>query len=308
LWGILDSGDPLPDHVGEDNMLRSCWSWIDFDLDILAKGQPPALLRVPLGAGLRTIPIPQHDWGLWPIPLEHSGYSLAVVVRQWVEETPNPHIGRAIADLPAWREALNHLAWIVNDRNQRAAGSLWGDRQRRVAPFGGYVGCLRRYGLPATPGTVRWMLHQLFPDLVEETPGPTRGLLIQSFGLVPQVPSQSVLPVEMSTSVAGAGTWCTSGLQAESTRAAARHLAWWKQHAPIVGIAPEPRRGGGRPPDELAILVQRCRQGCMEREEVYERAFDRKREMLDRALTPMEKQKEKRAVDERFRKAERAER
>ncbi|MFN3649731.1 MAG: hypothetical protein ACK47B_09120 [Armatimonadota bacterium] len=176
---------------------------------------------LPIGGGLWTAKVQVHEnpfkHPTWPIPLRGSALAVEMVLREWVEDEPDPRLAEAFA--AEWRQALEHARCSI--------------------PSWDTLTVLAQLGLPATPGTLYHLYSRTQPGLVEHhlgsRPGPTgltRGVCVTTFclasGVYPFVEtarSAAVHQIEASHS------WATKGLHADAIRVAEKHAEWWKRRS-----------------------------------------------------------------------------
>jgi hypothetical protein len=199
----------LPDHVCEATQRASCEAWMR-DL-----GQQPDTARVTLTDG-RIVENSRN--GSWPLlltdpdddaPANMRGRLVWVVLRQWVEAEPSESLAKVLRALtPEWRAAVERTS-VRGEADRTEAGKL-----------------LRRLGLPATPGTVEFLLQEA--DLLPRSDArlPTEGVLLTSLMANPSpVSTHGYHSVEQS--VVGSARWCSPDVWTRLQEVAAMHAAWW---------------------------------------------------------------------------------
>lgn len=251
---ILASGDSLSRvrlcHF--ESLEASCLWWLLESEPVyrrVAGSVPEAReirVPIPLGDGRFTEPLPL--WNLsaapYPIPLLEADHQIVIVLRQWVEGNPDPTFGSQLRELQAWDYAVKAC--------QRAVYSPGG--WNREADPEEIALHLRLLGLPSTPGTVSFLLHCARPDRFPSVAGPTKGVLVTSFGLVPELSAWSCANHgEMVSQLTAHASWSNDELRRRALVLLHSHSQWWEKH-PWAAL---PRMDGrkGRRRDEIAEMI-----------------------------------------------------
>ncbi len=199
----LDDED-LPDHVCDQTMVDSVLAWVEQTWpgqELLYADQlvdPLAMLGAPRDDEDSRAPRDGDQAQLEPRvgmvlnwPLRYDGRWLALVIRQWVHEDPNPTLAAMLRDDPGWRGEVERYRPAYETWTQRSAGrsgwlddwiyapdrvrrelGLWGDHPDR-----GLARRLRSIEISDAPATLR---HLRAVVAGRSEPLPARGLLVET--------------------------------------------------------------------------------------------------------------------------------
>lgn len=268
----LDDGEALPDHVSERMMRASCARWIT------QGSSRNNFCEIPLGNGMVTERV---RYTTWPVPIKRTNYHLVLVIRQWVEEEPDPALARLFDEEPAWLRAVERF----------------GERDPILAER-----WLAANGLPATPSTARYFAAVVQRQPLEAAPGPTRGVLVNSLVLRDReggaLHDQVVLQVNCTM------PWATDDLRRKANKVAAEHSNWWGELPGSNMRDMSLRRLNRRPKDELTADVDEYLDGKLTRQELNDRACARAEALHPDRWTPLKRPSVLRQVERRVYEAE----
>lgn len=239
----------------------SCHRWIVEEATDAAI-TPDEPIRLAVGDGRYTVPIDLKDRP-WPVPIAGQAEHVLLVVREWVEEDASKKLISLIISLPAWDAVVRRArSWR---HVQKALG---------VQPMASaYQWFLSSYGLPATPGMARFLLHTVDPEAYPRAcpgidPVPTRGIRVTSIGLWPSCPA-SFAHGHMAHTLTCLGPGITARLSERADRVARDHAEWWcaiSNRFQIPTLRLDCRARNGRGPDAITALIDLHRAGEFDRD------------------------------------------
>ena len=242
ISGILKSGSDLPDQVDDEAYKMSCENWIEtlrlvgqkIDADHLMEGEDIEGIydqRIPLGDGQYAIWNPVNR--PWPLVIQADFYPdrLHLVIRQWSEvEFDDEETEKLAAYF-----AKHHPATMKSfDRYRRVSAELK-EEERDIDPESYRMETCPFHGLPATPGTARWLLSVLEnrcswaadgSDCFPTPKGPTRGVMVTSFGMRRE-PLDDGKKFGMLQQINWDATWVTERVKRQALIVAGKHVVWW---------------------------------------------------------------------------------
>lgn len=261
-------------QVCEECRRRSCFAWLVTHPDARVDDEA-CRISLPVGEGRFTEAVHPTTW---PVPIRDSNHNVEFVIRQWVEERPQPKLLKSLDRLPAWKQTVARVQGELVFQDGGPEYETLYDGLRRT---------LIQYGLPATPGTVDYLMYCVAPQLLdpfgdaaERAPaaasGPTRGILVRSFGLEPRSLSATDHH-DVVCEISFQPAWTIVEHRRSAVEVAGAHAEWVKdirrRQIPQVDC----RHGNGRKPDEMTADVERQIQGLLSPRDVVERAVEREK-------------------------------
>jgi hypothetical protein len=191
----------------------------------------PEAIFANIEAAIRDRLVP--DQPGWPI-LVAGGRRVGLVLRQWVEEPPNPTLANQLAEDRTWQQTVNVLQRMLDDADaspQDLSDPFLHDQQRRR-------------GLPYSPSTIAHLRAVLSG---QREPLPVRGVLIitTAYVQVPRLPSRAVPLILFQpphdVTITGSLELVTSAMWQVVGRVVTSHRGWLNQLDELK-ITPRRRR------------------------------------------------------------------
>jgi hypothetical protein len=190
----------------------------------------PEAIFANINAAIRDRLVP--DQPGWPI-LVAGRRRVGLVIRQWVEEPPNPTLANLLAGDRTWQQAVNMLQRVMSDADasvQDLSDRFLGDQ-------------LHRRGLPNSPATLAHLRAVLSG---QREPLPARGVLVATTAYVqiprrPQTAPLIVFQPPHDVAITGSLELVTSAMWQDVGKGVASHRYWLDQLHELK-IAPHRRR------------------------------------------------------------------
>lgn len=296
---LMDSGEALPDHIDQIDMVLSTYFWMRFY-------RPSGTTDVTDGQTWEA-PINQYRRAYLVVNGNHVRFPrvsgppeglLILVIRQVVSDR-DPKAKRNLANILSRNERWRRLIEKWRDSLQPFQ---FLDLAREIAAN----------GFPALPGTIRYAASQIGWVPSGEETLPERGGILHTFVILNGIEEPSAEPggycVDVMEQFESYGRWCPRFLWRAAQATAARHREWielhtptWIQYAdriPLFAADFRKESPGRLAEDDLAGDIAEHLDEKLSAQQVTWREREREAERLDRKLTP----REARLLDDRVRK------
>ena len=243
----------LPDHICYHTMKASCRNWLE-DSYLLIPEATQFPIRFPVGNGLIAQCNSEDDWPLKAVPLPKFTpiYAAFLVIRQWVEEPVGGQLVKAF-NSTHWRTEWNSAVIQISMRYDIVkmgfeTGLLTPEYLPIMRQSKSNIECvmtvmaqelLSSLGLPATPGTTKYLLSQIKGQPFDPAPsGPTIGALLTTIGIGEYVDfgesfgdmaEMCALRGDMAFQIAGSSRWTSDELKKRASKLVKAHTDKWKQ-------------------------------------------------------------------------------